>query len=149
MKKQLGENWGVDSNIIIYALDNKSIFFKEAEIFFSFFLKKHRINLYIAHQNILEVEKVFIDFYRLKREKVIKTIQSFLEVYNFIVISPLPTTLSYYHKLIQEKNKKIDLFDYYLAATYLDNKINNLFTINVKNFSFIKELNIINPFKKY
>ncbi len=147
MKKQLGENWGVDSNIIIYALDNKSVFFKEAEIFFNFFLKKHHINLYIAHQNILEIEKVFIDFYKLNRKKVVETIYNLLEAFNFSIISPLPTTLSYYHKLIQGKSSKIDLFDYYLAATYLDNKINNLFTINTKDFSNIKELNVSNPFK--
>ncbi len=147
MKKQLGENWGVDSNIIIYALDNKSSFFKKAENFFNSFIKKNNINLYITHQNILEIEKVFIDFYKLKREKVIEAIYNLLEAFNFNVISPLPTTLSYYHTLIQGKNSKIDLFDYYLAATYLDNKINNLFTINTKDFSNIKELNVFNPFK--
>ena len=139
-------SWGVDSNIVIYALDRKSMFFNKARKFFS---EVKEINFYITQQNIVEIEKVFVGFYKVKKEAVISNLETFLSAFNFSIISPLPTTLSYYHKLILSYSKKDVFFDFYLAATYLDNQIGNLFTVNTKDFLAIKELQVVNPFSYF
>jgi len=146
MKHILRGNWGVDSNIIIYALDRKSSFFKKAE---KFFQEAKEVNFYITQQNIVEIEKVFVSFYKIKKEVVISSLEAFLSAFNFSIISPLPTTISYYHKLIFSYSQKDAFFDFYLAATYLDNQINNLFTVNTKDFLIIKELQVVNPFSYF
>lgn len=142
MKNILKGNWGFDSNIIIYALDKKSAFFEKAQAFFK---TTKDLNFYITQQNIVEIERVLIGFYKIEKEKAINGLEMFLNAFEFTVISPLPTTLSCYHKIIRESNLKKTFFDFYLAATYLDNEINNLFTINIKDFLGIKELNVVNP----
>lgn len=143
MRKLLEKNWGVDSNIIIYALDRDSVFFKKAETFFK---NVKNLRLYIAHQNIIEIEKVLISFYKIDKKKVIENLERFLTAFNFNIISPLPTTLALYHQLMIDLKEKESAFDFYLAATYLDNKIDHLFTVNVKDFFAIKKLTAVNPF---
>jgi predicted nucleic acid-binding protein len=146
MRPTFSGNWGVDSNIIIYALDRKSVFFKKAEAFFN---QAKGINFYITQQNLVEIEKVIIGFYRIKKETVITNLERFLSAFNFSIISPLPTTLSYYHKLLLFYPAKDAFFDLYLVATYLDNQINNFFTVNTKDFLTIKELRVVNPFSYF
>lgn len=139
-------SWGVDSNVIIYALDKKSYFFKKAE---EFFLATKNLNFYITQQNIIEIERVLVGFYKIDKEQVVDNLEMFLNVFKFNIISPLPTTLSLYHQLLKNLKTKSDFFDLFLAATYLDNEINNLFTVNVKDFLVIKELNVVNPFESF
>jgi len=122
------------------------VFFKKAEAFFN---QVKGINFYITQQNLVEIEKVIIGFYRIKKETVIANLERFLSAFNFSVISPLPTTLSYYHKLLLSYSSKDAFFDFYLAATYLDNQINNFFTVNTKDFLTIKELRVANPFSYF
>lgn len=136
-------NWGVDSNIIIYALDKKSSFFKKAE---KFFTTTKNLNFYITQQNIVEIERVLIGFYKIDKEEAIESLERFFNAFQFNIISPLPTTLSYYHQILKNLSSKGDFFDYYLAATYLDNEVYNLLTVNVKDFLEVKQLTVVNPF---
>jgi len=55
------------------------------------------------------------------------------------IISPLPSTLSRYFNLTKSKGvKRGNIFDYYLAATALDNGVDFILTNNADDFSEIE-----------
>lgn len=137
------EKWGFDSNILIYALDMKSPYYLNTK---KFFTSTELQNLFIAQQNIVEIEKVMVTFYRLNKNIVTKILNSLLEAFEFNIITPRPTTLRKYHELLRTYKRK-SFFDLYLAATYLDNDIKHFFTLNLKDFKNIPGFTAINPFK--
>lgn len=137
--------WGFDSHFIIYLLDGKSPYFTPTLKLFKILLK-NKVKLAITQQNILEATRVLIGYYKLDYKKVVKSVNDLISDFDFTVYSPLPTTLSVFYKLFEVSRKK-QIFDTYLAATYLDNSIHNLLSLNVRDFSGIVGLKIINPFK--
>jgi predicted nucleic acid-binding protein len=141
------EKWGIDSNLILYALDKKSPYHKKTKEFFEQILI-HKQDLYTAQQNILEVERILTHKYKVQVKRAIKVLTDFLEAFKFNIISPLPTTLMLYHQIIQnctDQGKRPDIFDIYLASTLLDNNIGNLYTLNTKDFVKIKNFEVKNP----
>ena len=77
----------------------------------------------------------------------IKILEDVLLNYNIEVITPLPQTYERYHDLILNSRNSSDLFDYFLAATMLDNDIGRILTANTKDFSRIPGIEAVNPFK--
>ena len=63
-------------------------------------------------------------------------------------VSPLPTTIHRYHRLLKGAKVK-DIFDLYLAATLMDNGVKKLLTVNVKDFQGVEGLRVINPFEGF
>ena len=138
--------WLFDTQLLIYALDSKSPFFKQATTLFSQ-LPSSKFIPTIAQQNILEAENVFIKKYKLEVKVVLETVRNLVSVYEFNIIIPKPTTYNLFHKLFLQKPKGKALFDYYLASTMLDNGINKILTVNTKDFKDIKNIEAVNPFK--
>ena len=66
--------------------------------------------------------------------------------FNFEVISPSSTTLQQFHSLIEDISYPFDYYDYYMAATMLENDMKNILTVNTKDFSSIPEIEAVNPF---
>lgn len=140
--------WGIDSNIILYALNSSSVHHSAAKEFFTHVLQRKDISLVVAQQNIIEVERVLINVYKQKVDKVVQTLQQFVDGFQCNVICPLPTTITRYHKIVSYQ-KKLDIFDAFLAATYLDNEVNTFFTLHSKDFKHIDDFKVYNPFEVF
>jgi predicted nucleic acid-binding protein len=138
------ESWGFDSNIIIYLLDDRSPFYKKTKKLFNSLLEDG-ISFKITQQNIIEIERVYISFYKQKPKDVVDKIEDFLEAFQFTIVTALPSTVYAYHRILKRVGKHP--LDVYLATTYLDNRINKIFTANEKDFRGIPKFKAVNPYK--
>ena len=138
--------WALDSHFLVYVLDRSSPFFSKTKKLFEV-LRQNQAQFCLAQQNILEAERVLIGGYKLRKADVLTKITNLLDAFNFRIVSPLPTTIFTYHRLLKSSRKK-NFFDFYLAATLLDNRIKKLFSLNVKDFPRIKNLLVVNPFSE-
>lgn len=138
--------WVIDSNLLVYFLDQDSPFYSSTKDLFSYILSG-KISATIAQQNILEAERVFVLAYKRDPSIVIRQLEDIIFNFRMDVISPLSDTYGHYHELLLSSGRPVDIFDYYLAATMLDNRVNRILTVNTKDFSKIKEIETVNPFK--
>ncbi len=145
MTTTLSGKWVFDTHLFVYALDQQSPFHKKALQLFSQ-IQQNIIFPVTTQQNIIEAGRVLILAYKISPKKAAQSIENILISFNIQIISPLATTYLKYHKLVIKYPKPADLFDYYLAATILDNNLKNLLTLNTKDFSSIKEIHAVNPF---
>lgn len=140
----LKEKWGIDSNLIIYALGNDQDFsFKTKEFFKS--IEQNNIDLYITHQNILEVQNVLKRVYKLKYSESLKILLDFIRVLGIRIVNPLPQTIDIYTRLMIGIDTSLDHYDLYLAATFLTYDIKYIYTNNSSDFKKIKSIKAINP----
>lgn len=135
----------IDSNIIVYALNLDSSKNKKARIY----LESNVGNFSIAHQNMLEVIRVLTHKNFLRKvslQRVLKEVSAIAETCN--VIAPKETTIYLMVDIIKKYSiSGNQIFDAYLAATAISNKIYTIVTDNEKDFKKIKEIRVINPFK--
>jgi len=133
----------IDTNILIYSLNADSPKYAAAQNF----LKKHKEDLEITHQNILEAIRIlthtkFPDPMDPKQavEAILKIAESGRIISpNFrTVLVSLEFTKK--HSLVGNR-----IFDAYLAATALTNGVDVIATDNVKDFQKFP-IKIINPF---
>lgn len=137
--------WLFDTHFLVYSLDALSPFYEPTRELFTA-LHEDEIEGVLALQNILEAENVLIKRYRQDKEIIVKYIENIIDAFNFTIISPTPNTYLTFHKLLKGVPGSIDLFDCFLAATMLDNKIGSILTLNTKDFSGIKGIQAENPF---
>lgn len=138
--------WVFDSHFFVYSQDKISPFYKVTEVLFSRVLSGE-IKAVCAQQNILETESVLIRFYNKKPELIVRLMEDILLNYNINIITPKQNTYERYHDLIMQSKLPYDLYDYFLAATMLDNGINRVLTGNTKDFTQIPGIEAVNPFK--
>lgn len=137
--------WVFDSHLFVYSQDNKSPFYKTSKQLFIRVLSEE-IKIVCAQQNILEAENVLTRIYKKDTNYTIKLMEDILLNYNIEVITPIPKTYELYHDLVAKSQYPSDLFDYFLAATMLNNGINRILTANTKDFSKIPGIEAVNPF---
>lgn len=134
----------VDSNILIYAINRRSLKHKAAQIF----LQNNIGHLEVAHQNILEILRVLTHPKfpsPMKIKDALKAINNIVKTCR--VIYPEEKTYHITFLLIEENKPVSDqIFDTYLVATALSNGITTIATDNTRDFKKFKEIKIINPF---
>lgn len=145
MMNTLSGRWVFDSNILIYGLDRSSSLFKEVQALFAT-VREGQVEVVLSQQNITETIQAFVKGYRKSPVEVIKSLNGLIAELEITVISPISTTYQRFFELLSRVNKPIDVYDYYLAATMLDNGIKRILTANDKDFSQIKEIEAVNPF---
>lgn len=135
----------LDSNIIIYAINNSSPKHKLAQDF----IVKNKSRLYVAHQNIFESLRV-LTHPKYPNPMDIKgatgAVNGICDALN-VVYPQLET-----HFLALELIKKYQLtsdkiFDAYLVASMLSSGVDEIATDNEKDFRVFKGIKVINPFK--
>ena len=138
--------WVFDTHFLVYSLDALSPYYESTrELFIA--LQEDKLDGVLALQNILEAENVLIKKYHQDKNDIVKYIENIIDAFNFMIISPTPNTYLTFHKLLKGASVSVDLFDCFLAATMLDNKIGSILTLNTKDFSGIKGIQAENPFK--
>lgn len=134
----------IDSNILVYAINNSSPKNRTAQSF----LQSNIEVLALAHQNILESLRVLTHNkfpHPMPAEEAERAISDVARVCRIIT----PDRLTYQILLDLLKKYKLagdKIFDAYLAATAVANGINTIATDNTKDFDIIEEVSTLNPF---
>lgn len=133
----------LDTNILVYAFDRSSPYYQKAK---KLILKavSGQFEINIAQQNLVEFCNVLSRNYHILPSTITKDVNNIL--HDFQIINPLPSTLSLFLKLFQQNKPNAHIFDLYLIATMLDNGINQIITLNEKDFDGISGIKIFNPF---
>ena len=138
----------VDTNIIVYAYDtfDKEKHDKCKQIVESAFKGEKRL----AVSNQILAELFFVLTRKLRRPIPIEeaeTIASGIaDSANWIKVNYSHETVK--HAIALSKANSISIWDSLIASTALDNEITKIYTENVKDFTGIAKLNIINPMKE-
>lgn len=146
MTTTLSGRWVFDSNLFIYFLDQSSTFHEQAKELFAEIISG-RIEAYCGQQNIIEVERILLQRYKRTVREVTSSLDTLITEFNFRVMTPFPYMVKTLHRILPSIQSGGDIFDFYLAATMLDNGVNGILTVNIKDFSQIKEIEAVNPFK--
>ena len=132
---------GIDTNVLIYAIDKESDFYRAA--------LKTLASLSgfgtVCWQNLTEFYAVITDKKRvthpLTSQKAIKEMDSLLNKYSLAIIGPnIKTKEIWFDILKTRKIKGQSVHDTFLSATLISNGINMLITENPKDFSGITDL---------
>lgn len=134
----------VDSNILVYAINNSSPKHGAAQSF----LQESVGNIAIAHQNIFESLRVLTHHKFQNPMASAEAIAAINAISDHChIITPgyeaheIALALIKKHGLTGNK-----IFDAYLAATMLSTGITNIATDNIQDFLPFKEVSLINPF---
>lgn len=131
----------LDTNILVYLLNNESSFHDQARLAI-LKTEKQKIQLVVCQQNLVELIRVLTDYYQYKLAQAVGQINKLLET-NIQVVTPLISTINTYLELCQKaKGKAKRHFDLYLAATLIDNKIETLITNDKSGFKGINKLKV-------
>lgn len=139
--------WLIDTNILIYSYDQTQDLHPFSYAFLELAFSGH-ILASVAHQNLLEFLAVATNPKRVEHPLTLDEALDKIAVYatNFRLISPLPKTFFTFidlfsrYPVIRER-----VFDLYLAATALDNGINQLCTWNIDHLKKISEFTVKTP----
>src|SRR3990170_4477218 len=82
----------VDTNLLVYLLDEDSKFYPQVYNFFEW-AEKNRQPLVIAHQNVVELINTLMSDYKLNFRQAVKKVKKLLDGKEFKIIFPLLTTL--------------------------------------------------------
>ena len=145
------EIYGIDTNILVYASDKNSIFYSKSRKTIEE-IAKGKIFGVITPQNILEYISVVTSKKRLSKsveiDSAIKAIEGFIES-GIDIVYPTKESTQLALKFAEKtgiSGRKI--FDFYLAATLIENDIKFLITANSSDFEkFGGPIRVINPFK--
>lgn len=137
-----------DTNILVYVQNKNSRFYKTALKWHQKVLK-NELQTVLSPQNITEFFSIITNKKRvenpLSQKKALLEIRKYQSgLFDFIY--PSQETLAILEKLIGKyKIKARKIFDAFLAATMLSNKIKNILTYNKKDFLYFKEIKVIDP----
>ena len=126
----------IDTNVLVYAFDQDSVYYHSAV---SIFLNPNH-NLFITSKNISEFFAV-----TSKSKVSFKSSLNFYEELkiNSTILFPTEKSLSIFEKLIQQYQPKGNqVFDIEIVSIMLDNGINHIATFNQKDFINISEIQI-------
>jgi len=106
-------------------LDQSSTFFEQSKTLFAEIISG-KIKTYCGQQNIIEVERILIQRYKRKISETIPKMKILIKEFSFWVLTLFPYTIKTFHSLVPSIKPGGDFFDYYLAATMLDNGIDRI-----------------------
>ncbi len=132
-----------DSNILIYAFDDKSKYYKKSRELIDM------PNACITNQNIIETFRVITSFEiytnTFTPQTAWKEINKLKE--QFKVLTTRSSTIDVLETLINKyKVKSYGIYDANLVAHMIDYCVSTIYTNNPKDFLKFKEIEVINPF---
>ena len=136
----------LDSNVIVYALNNSSPTHAKSQEF----IRENVKNLCLSHQNILESIRVLTHPKFSSPMSPRKANEAVWEIAGALkLITPNQEALFLVRELINKYNLKGNkIFDAYLVATAMANEIFSIATDNIKDIQVFEEINPVNPFPK-
>lgn len=121
---------GIDTNILVYFLNEESVYHTRAKTFIDK-LQKGEIRGAISWQNLSELYAIVTDPKRFPKpmtaSQMVETTRQFLESDNIKVIFPIANTKEVFFNLILKiKPKAQQIHDIFLAATLLANGVTQI-----------------------
>jgi len=129
---------GVDTNIFIYTLDNSSPYHKICDNF----LKDTENELFTTTKNISEFFAVCTKI-GVEKEKILGL---FNEIKTYVtILYPNQNTLKKFEILFEKYHPKGNrVYDIEIISMLTTNKINKIATINIDDFKYVSEIEIVN-----
>ncbi len=121
MKTISGKKCLLDTNILLYAIDKKSSFHKEALLLFKK-IENGDFFAFVSVQNLLEFGAVLSRGYKVPLKEVAEDMRLLLSNPKIKLIYPGPAVLPIFLRLM-DKAPNVYIFGLFLTATALDNKI--------------------------
>jgi predicted nucleic acid-binding protein len=127
----------IDTNVLIYAFDETSVFHqKSIEIF-----ENTKNNLFVATKNISEFFAVCTKL-NLDLELTLGFFSDIKE--NFTILKPTDQSLDIFEKLIKKyKPKGNKVYDIEIVSVMLSNQLKKVATANIDDFINISEIEVI------
>jgi predicted nucleic acid-binding protein len=141
MRNILSKSLAFDTNILVYLLDKKSVFHEET-VNAVLKIELDKFKLVIAQQSIVELVSVLTGHYDLSLKEASNKVSQIIDS-KISIVSPLPQTTKTYLELCRINKKSKNHFDLFLAATLIDNKINQIMTNDKFGFKNIEQLKVI------
>ncbi len=137
----------VDTNILVYASDDDSIFQSSAQNFLEEVLAENKT--YLAIQNLTEFYAIVTNSKRLKhplsQSQALKAIESFIDSKLFRFVYATENTIFGIVNILKKfPIKAEEIHDVHLAAVALANNIRTIYTADTKVFTRLG-LKAINP----
>ena len=139
----------IDTNILIYAVDENSFYHNSAHLFLEKIVTKETI--FLTLQNFTEFYAIVTNSKRvnapLTQDEAVKTIMQFIHSDLFKIIVPKQKTVKTIINLLSKyRIKPSEIHDVHLAAVMLDNHIRTIYTADTSIFIRLG-LNAVNPLK--
>lgn len=137
----------IDTNILIYAIDESSFYHNSAHLFLEKIVAKETI--FLTLQNFTEFYAIVTNPKRvntpLTQNEAVKTIVQFIQLNLFHIIIPKQKTLeTIINLLLKYRIRPSEIHDVHLAAVMLDNHIRTIYTADTSVFIKLG-LNAVNP----
>lgn len=129
----------LDTNILIYSIDEESKYFQQAH---SLFLNPH-LELYTTAKNISEFLAVVTRAPKpaLSLDDALKVIDDFETA--LTILYPTPKSYTLFRQLLSAyKPKGLNIHDFEIISIGLANQITEFATLNKKDFEKVNEINI-------
>ncbi len=131
----------IDTNILVYSINEESIFYEASRKL----LKKPNHSFFISSKNVSE----FLAVVTKKIEELISVTKALEIIENFLTFSTLiyPNNFSFFffQVLLRKYNPKgLRIYDFETASIALSNGINQIATMNTKDFEQIDEIELVN-----
>jgi len=139
----------LDTNVIVYAIDDQSQFFSASKHIIERG-RKGEISLCISPQIMSEFYAIITDSKRVKKPLQIE--EALYELNRFFHSSHIKTiyfdahTIEILLTLLKRYTcKKQDIFDFQLVATMLAHQVSHLYTYNNRDFEKFTEITVLSP----
>jgi len=132
---------GVDTNVLFYSLNKENPFHKEARENLALLVEKGLA--VITQQNLVELA-VALTKRGVTSEAAVEYIKNFAEA--IPILRPTGQTFTLFlDRMNNSLAKGVRLFDLYLAATFISNGVEYLYTYNEKDFQNIESIHLWKP----
>ena len=129
----------VDTNLLVYTIDEDSIYFKEAQKI----LLDRSNDLYTTSKNLTEF-LVVVTKIPQKSLSIREALDLVRDFTNFItILYPTPSSNVLFQEMIEKYNPTgLKIHDYEIASIALNHQINRIATFNKKDFLKIKDIEL-------
>ena len=142
------ENYLIDTNVLIYAINQDSEFYLASNKLLEKALNSD-LNYYTSINNLLEFYAISTDKKRTQNPLSPTQAQEVISIISESQINILNTDIQSLNLAIQlavdnQQSKQI-IFDYLIASIMINNNITNIISYNTKDFKNIKQIRILKP----
>lgn len=140
----------MDTNILVYARDSESPFFKKAKEIVDKAIRGE-LEACISLQNLIEFYAVVTNPKQVQNpitpREARKDVEEYLSYSNIKKLSVTESTVRLAMELAEKYSiPKQHIYDTQLVATMIENGIKEVFTVNTDDFSVFSEIEAKNPF---
>lgn len=135
----------IDSNILVYSLNSKSVKCKQSQEF----INSHSGNFVVAQQNIFESLRILTHprfDNPFSPNKAIRAIHTITQG-GRVIWQNMDTEPITYELLKKYQISGSEVFDAVLVATALSNGVKQVATDNVKHLGKYREVHVVNPYE--